>query len=62
MNQQAIIQKHLLENKQISSWEAISEHGITRLSAHIHELRKTMKIESNWEHYNGKRWVNYVLN
>lgn len=34
------ILRHLLENNGITSWEAIKEYGITRLSAVIFRLRK----------------------
>lgn len=34
------ILRHLKENKSITSWEAIREYGITRLSAVIFRLRK----------------------
>lgn len=34
------IKDFLIRNKQITTWEAIETFGITRLGAHIHELRK----------------------
>lgn len=36
---QAVLQ-HLIDNKTITSWEAITEYGATRLSAIIYNLRK----------------------
>ena len=56
---------HLLQ-KPITSWEAINNYRITRLSAVIHELRKNNTITSVWED-NGKvgkekkRWTKYTL-
>lgn len=32
--------RHLKEYKSITSWEAIQEYGITRISAYIYNLRK----------------------
>ena len=40
MTQEQRILKHLKENGSITSWEAIIEYGITRISARIFELRK----------------------
>ncbi len=34
------IKDFLIKNKQITTWEAIETFGITRLGAHIYELRK----------------------
>lgn len=34
------IKEFLIKNKQINTWEAIKQFGITRLGAHIYELRK----------------------
>lgn len=31
---------HLQEYKSITTWEAIKEYGVTRLSAYIHNLRR----------------------
>lgn len=55
-----------LQEKPITSWEAINTYRITRLSAVIHELRKNNTITSVWEN-NGKvgkekkRWTKYTL-
>ena len=38
--QKQLIEKHLLEKGNITSWEAFEIYGITRLSAKIHILRK----------------------
>jgi len=43
------ILNHLEENGGITSWEAIKEYGITRLSAVIFRLRKSGKsIKNEW--------------
>lgn len=55
-----------LQDRPITSWEAINTYRITRLSAVIHELRKNNTITSVWED-NGKvgkekkRWTKYTL-
>ena len=38
-NQHDAVLWHLNEHKSISSWEAIKEYGVTRLSAVIYDLR-----------------------
>lgn len=44
-----IILKHLREHKYISSMQAFSEYGITRLASRIHDLRKDgYNIGSVW--------------
>ena len=40
---------HLQRYGSITSWEAIKEYGITRLSAVIFELRKEYNITSTFE-------------
>ena len=40
LSQEEIVAIHLIHEGNISSMEAISEYGITRLSAKIHTLRK----------------------
>lgn len=39
-SQHAMILKHLLDFRAITTWEAIKEYGCTRLSAVIYNLRK----------------------
>lgn len=47
MNKTNAVQLHLIENKSITSWEAIQLYGATRLSAIIFNLRKRgMEIET----------------
>jgi len=52
----------LVDEGKISSWEAITRFRITRLSAHILELRRMgLNIKSDWrENADGKRWVEYT--
>lgn len=58
---------HLWENGEITSWEAIKEYGITRLSAIIFKLRKQgYIIENEWVNTKNRygddvRFVNYKL-
>ena len=41
---------HLIDNGNITSWEAIKEYGITRLSAIIYRLRNLgYDIRNEWE-------------
>ena len=40
MTQNEKVLRHLKEIGSITSWEAIREYGITRLSAKIYDLRK----------------------
>ena len=57
-----MIEKHLLKHKKITSWEAITEYKITRISQYIMILRnKGFKIETVWEKENGKRFGVYNL-
>tara|TARA_R110002020_G_scaffold273171_1_gene488234 strand:+ start:333 stop:575 length:243 start_codon:yes stop_codon:yes gene_type:complete len=51
---------HLLENKTITSWNAIEKHRITRLSAVIFNLRYNFKIKSEDTSVNGKRFTTYI--
>ena len=52
-NQVDLVEKHLLDNGSITTWEAFELYGITRLSAKIYELRKKYNIESiNTTKYN----------
>jgi hypothetical protein len=53
---------HLLKYGTISSWTAITEYHITRLSEYIRQLRSENKnIVSTWKESKGKRWVEYSL-
>ena len=53
---------HLKKHKFITSWEAIQEYRITRLSARIYELRERgHNIITKNVSENGKRFAEYSL-
>lgn len=62
------ILRHLQENDGITSWEAIKEYGITRLSAVIFRLRKEgNEITNEWVYSRNRynepvKFVRYRLN
>lgn len=68
ITQETRVLNYMLDNGSITSWEAIKEFGITRLSAKIYNLRREgYFIENEWEHsinrYGDKvKYVRYVLN
>ena len=68
ITQEMRVLNYMLDNGSITSWEAIKEFGITRISARIFELRKRgFFIENEWEHttnrYGDKiKYVRYSLN
>ena len=56
------ILNHLKQHKFITSWEAIQEYRITRLSARIYELReKGFNIITKNVTENGKTFAEYSL-
>ena len=56
------ILNHLKQHKFITSWEAIQEYRITRLSARIYELRERgHNIITKNVSENGKRFAEYSL-
>ena len=58
----SLIKTHLTKNGSITSWDAIVLYNITRLSAHIHTLRKHgMEIESINETKKGTTYSRYKL-
>ena len=60
--QENIILDHLKKHKFITSWEAIQEYRITRLSARIYELReKGHNIITKNVTENGKTFAEYSL-
>ena len=60
--QENIILDHLKEHKFITTWEAIQEYRITRLSARIYELReKGYQITTKNITENGKTFAEYSL-
>jgi len=54
---------HLKEHGSISSWEAITNYHITRLSEYIRALRHEdmLNIPDEWQESNGKRFKVYRL-
>ena len=60
--QENIILDHLKKHTFITSWEAIQEYRITRLSARIYELRERgHNIITKNVSENGKRFAEYSL-
>tara|TARA_Y100000114_G_scaffold149869_1_gene164589 strand:+ start:550 stop:810 length:261 start_codon:yes stop_codon:yes gene_type:complete len=60
--QENIILNHLKKHKFITTWEAITQYRITRLSARIFELRERgHQIITNHINENGKRFAEYSL-
>lgn len=50
MTQNERVLRHLKDYKSITSWEAITEYGITRISSVIHRLRKNgFKISTEYK-------------
>ena len=45
--QEQIVLEHLRKNGEITSWDAITMYGITRLAAIISRLRKSHKIKTD---------------
>lgn len=60
---EAKVEKHLKTKGSITSMQAFSKYGFTRLAAHIHQLKKKkkLKIKSEWIEKNGSRFVKYKL-
>lgn len=58
-----LVAEHLCKKGKISSWEAITRYGITRLSQYILQMRKAgIIINSNWVREKGKNpYVMYEL-
>ena len=46
MNKHQKVREHLVNKGNITSWEAITNYGATRLAAIIFDLRKTMDIDT----------------
>ena len=56
------IKKHLLKGLLISSYEAFKRYGITRLSEHIHRLRRAgFKVESIWSGKGPEKYKEYFI-
>ena len=62
MNQKEQVLNHLKQHGKITSWGAIQEYGITRLSARIKDLKEDgHQITSRREKSNGKSFAVYEL-
>ena len=62
------VRRHLLDHKTITSWEAITDYGITRLSAVIYDLRhleglaiSSKRISAKNRYGEPTSFVKYVL-
>ena len=65
VTKQSIVLEHLLKHGSITTWEAIQQYGITRLSAIIYLLRKrynitTEKVSFVDRYGNSGIFANYV--
>ena len=67
MNKSQLVRKHLLEHGSITSWDAITLYGETRLSDVILKLRqkgwdiRTVMAEFTDRYGNIGKYANYVL-
>lgn len=63
LTQQQLIEEHLIKRKQgITSWDAITTYGITRLAKYIHDLRRAgFKIADEFESEGSRKWKRYWL-
>ena len=62
MTQKEQIREYLEKNKKISTWTAIQEFRITRLSEYIRQLRLDgYKIVDIWKKGNKNQYVEYTL-
>mgnify|MGYP001163166756 CR=1 FL=1 len=48
MKQYDLILNHLKEHGTITTWEAIQEYGVTRLSEFIRQIRQDYNITDEW--------------
>lgn len=61
MNQKDIVLKHFAKKKSITSWDAITKYGITRLADTIFKLKCSgHNIVTIMEQGDGKKWARYV--
>lgn len=63
VTQQQLIEDHLLTREHgITSWDAITTYGITRLAKYIHDLRRAgFKIADEFESEGPRKWKRYWL-
>jgi len=56
------VERHLRSGKEITTWQAIQEYGITRLPRYIHTLKKSgLKIKDKWLERDGKRFKKWTI-
>lgn len=60
---EAVVEKHLKKHGSLTSIQAFSKYGFTRLAAHVHMLKKKkkLKIQSEWIEKDKVRYVKYKL-
>lgn len=57
-----LVEKDLKAGKKVSTWQAIKDHKITRISARVWDLRQAgMNIITNMVEKEGKRYAEYKL-
>ena len=61
MSQTKRITNYLKKGKSLTALSALRLFNCLRLSGRILEIRKSMKVESEWVTINGKRLVKYHL-
>ena len=63
LTQQQLIEEHLIKRKKgITSWDAITTYGITRLAKYIHDLRCAgFRIDDCFESEGARKWKRYWL-
>lgn len=63
VTQQQLIEDHLINREHgITSWDAITTYGITRLAKYIHDLRRAgYKIADEYEIEGARKWKRYWL-
>lgn len=62
MTQKETVLSHLRQHRSISSWQAITDYHITRLSEYIYQLRNEgLNVEDVWETDGIKHWKRYLL-
>ena len=61
MTQLQTIEKHLIEQRTISAWDAITLYRITCLNKMIQLLRKKYNITDKWFKHNGKHFKVYFF-
>ncbi|MBQ6127117.1 DNA-binding protein [Candidatus Saccharibacteria bacterium] len=60
--QAGVILEHLLNHGSITSWEAVQQYRITRLSAVIYNLKKEgYPIQTDFESNEETHWARYTL-